>query len=200
MESRLELLTRSIEELDCSKLMGAKAMNVEWQPTHCSNYFLGFHLIKDCPLLLAIREEFEGHTNYINQYECWNANTYGKTCNSRWGNLPNLSWGQHQGKNHNMQPPPPSSSLEEAIANLIKNMDDFVSEMRAINNKQVGDSLSEQKSIIEKDYQGFNNIEEMHEDILQEDGDTLHTLVRTKNNLYAHKKNGFVNEFIKDLV
>ena len=57
-----------------------------------------------------------------------------------------------------MQAPPPSSLLKQFITNLSKNMDDFVAEMGAIYNKQVGDSLGEQKAIIERDHQGLNYI------------------------------------------
>ena len=56
-------------------------------------------------------------------------------------------------------------------------MDDFVFEMRAINNKkQVVDSLGEQKAIIERDYQGLNYIEEMNEDLVHKNDDTQNTL------------------------
>ena len=69
-EAYEELLTRRIEELDCSNLIGAKAMDeANWQPTHYSHCFSCCHLIYECPLLPAMREEFEGNTNYINQYE-----------------------------------------------------------------------------------------------------------------------------------
>ena len=75
-----------------------------------------------------------------------------------------------------MQAPPPSSSLEQVIANLSKKIDDLVAKAKVINNKQVGDSLGEQKTIIERDDQGLDYTEEMHEDLVQEEHDTQHIL------------------------
>ena len=70
-------------------------------------------------------------------------------------------------------------------------MDDFVAEMRKINNKKVGDSLVEQKSIIERDYQALNYIEETHEDLLHEDDDTQHTLSQLTSTHSTHEEDNF---------
>ena len=47
-----------------------------------------------------------------------------------------------------------------------------MAEMRTINNKEMGDSLGEQKSIIERDDQGLDYMEEMHEDLVHKEDDT----------------------------
>ena len=107
-----------------------------------SNFFSCYHLIDDCPSLPAIRETFGGQAYYGYQYKPQNYATYGNTSTSSWRNHLNLFWGQNQEQNHNVQTLQISSSLEQAIENLGKKMQDFVAKTRQIT-KKVGDTLGE---------------------------------------------------------
>ena len=93
-----------------------------------------------------------------------------------------------------MQAPPPSSSLEQVIAKLSKKIDDLMVKVKVLNKKQIGDSLSEQKTIIKRDDQGLDYMEEMHEDLVQEEHDTQHTLSQLTNAYSTHEECNFSSQ------
>ncbi|RVW64491.1 hypothetical protein CK203_040394 [Vitis vinifera] len=107
-------------------------------------------------------------------HECWerymeasmlvlimanNSASYGNTYNSSWRNHPNFSWKprpppyQPQGQTQAPQQP---SSVEQAIANLSKVMNDFVGEQRAINS-QLHQKIENVESSLNKRMDGMQN-------------------------------------------
>ncbi|WJZ98605.1 hypothetical protein VitviT2T_017117 [Vitis vinifera] len=76
--------------------------------------------------------------NVVGQFRPNNSASYGNTYNSSWRNHPNFSWRprpppyQPQGQTQAPQQP---SSVEQAIVNLSKVMDDFVGEQKEINSQ-----------------------------------------------------------------
>ena len=65
---------------------------------------------------------------------------------------------------------------------------------KVLNKKQMGDSLGEQKTIIKRDDQGLDYMEEMHEDLVQEEHDTQHTLSQLTNAHSTHEECNFSSQ------
>ena len=87
------------------------------------------------------------HANIVDQNKPPSDAQYGNTYNPNWRNCPNLSWKpkppsyvplgaqqqQQYGSTSQLQQPPTSSSVEQAILNLSKVVGNFVEEKKAIN-------------------------------------------------------------------
>ncbi|RVW58681.1 hypothetical protein CK203_102763 [Vitis vinifera] len=83
-------------------------------------------LVEECPTIPTAREMFGDQANVIGQFKPNNNASYGNTYNSSWRNHPNFSWKprapQYQ---QSTQPSQQASSLEQAIVNLSKKIDNL---------------------------------------------------------------------------
>ncbi|RVW60113.1 hypothetical protein CK203_086574 [Vitis vinifera] len=135
MKAKVATLARRLEELELKKMHEVQAIS-ELKPMPC-------------------------HAPFANHVIMWpnNSASYGNTYNSSWRNHPNFSWKprpppyQPQGQTQAPQQP---SSVEQAIANLSKVMNDFVGEQRAINS-QLHQKIENVESSLNKRMDGMQN-------------------------------------------
>ncbi|RVW86599.1 hypothetical protein CK203_045617 [Vitis vinifera] len=134
MKVKFAAMTRRLEELELKKMHEVQAVAetpVQGQPCPiCHSYE---HLVEECPTIPAVKEMFGDQANVIGQFRPNNDASYGNTYNSSWRNHPSFSWkpraSQYQQPAQPSQPSQPSqqsSSLEQAIVNLSKVVEDFV--------------------------------------------------------------------------
>ena len=137
MKAKVASLARRLEDLEVRRLHDAKAVNESSkQVVPCSICQSYEHLVDECPTIPVVREMFVDQANTIGYSKPSNNVPYGNKYNSSWRNHPNLSWKQNQTPyTPNMQAPPQTSSVEQAILNLSKAVGDFVGEQRSINNQ-----------------------------------------------------------------
>ena len=128
MKAKFMAMTRRLEELELQKMHEVQAVaETSVQVKSCPICQSYEHLIEECLTIPAIREMFGDQANVIGQFRPNNNAPYGNTYNSSWRNHPSFSWKaratQYQQPD---QPSQQSSSLEQAIANLSKVVEDFV--------------------------------------------------------------------------
>ena len=116
-------------------------------------------MVDECPTIPAVREMLGYQANVVGQFRPNTNASYGNTYNSSWRNHPNFSWKprllpyQPQAQS---QAPQQASSVEQAIANLSKVMNDFVGEQRAINS-QLHQKIENVESSLNKRMDGMQN-------------------------------------------
>ena len=112
--------------------------------------------------------------DYRNQ---WMSSPYGSVYNHSWGNDTNSSWelrppqyGPHEPPYYaptSQQQPPTPSSVEQAILNLSKIVDNFIEEQRVVT-VQVNQETDTVESSLNKELDGFQSEIDQKLDILQE--------------------------------
>ncbi|RVW73701.1 hypothetical protein CK203_055002 [Vitis vinifera] len=157
MKAKFAVMTRILEELELKKMHEVQAVaealvQVKLCPI-CQSYE---HLVEECPTIPAVREMFGDQANVVGQFKSNNNAPYGNTYNSSWRNHPNFSCKarapQYQQPAPPSQPSQQSSSLEKAIANLSKVVEDFVGDQKAINAQ-----LSQRIDSVERRMDGMQN-------------------------------------------
>ncbi|RVX07818.1 hypothetical protein CK203_021878 [Vitis vinifera] len=103
-KAKFAAMTRRVEELELKKM-------------------------HECPTIPVAREMFGEQANVIGQFKPNSNTSYGNTYNSSWRNHPNFSWKprtpQYQQPTQPSQPSQQASSLEQAIVNLSKKIDNL---------------------------------------------------------------------------
>ncbi|WKA10545.1 hypothetical protein VitviT2T_028110 [Vitis vinifera] len=130
MKAKFAVVTRRVEELELKKMHEVQAVAetpVQVKPCSiCQSYE---HLVEECPTIPVAREMFGEQANVIGQFKPNNNASYGNTYNSSWRNHPNFSWKprapQYQQPAQPSQPSQQASSLEQAIVNLSKKIDNL---------------------------------------------------------------------------
>ncbi|RVW37865.1 Transposon Tf2-2 polyprotein [Vitis vinifera] len=93
------------------------------------------HVVDECPTMPTVREMLGDQANVVGQFRPNNNAPYGNTYNSSWRNHPNFSWKprpppyQPQAQT---QAPQQTSSVEQAIANLIETQEWESSKLREV--------------------------------------------------------------------
>ncbi|RVX13009.1 hypothetical protein CK203_009808 [Vitis vinifera] len=116
----------------------------------------GGDFMNECPTMPAVREMLGDQANVVGQFRPNNNAPYGNTYNSSWRNHPNFSWKprpppyQPQAQT---QAPQQTSSVEQAIANLIETQEGDSSKLREVkavitlrSGKEVDQPLPKSKS------------------------------------------------------
>ncbi|RVW77679.1 hypothetical protein CK203_053379 [Vitis vinifera] len=154
MKAKFAAMTRRVEELELKKMHEVQAVaetpvQVKLCPI-CQSYE---HLVEECPTIPAVREMFGDQTNVVGQFKPNNNALYGNTYDSSWRNHPNFSWKERASQYQQpTQLSQQSSSLEQAIVNLSKVVEDFVGDQKAINAQ-----LSQRIDSVERTMDGMQN-------------------------------------------
>ncbi|RVW30299.1 hypothetical protein CK203_094536 [Vitis vinifera] len=128
MKAKFAAITRRLEELELKKMHEVQAVAetpVQGHPCPiCQSYE---HLVEECPTMPTVKEMFGDQANVIGQFRSNNNAPYGNTYNSSWRNHPNFSWKARAPLYQQpAQPSQQSSSLEQAIVNLSKVVEDLL--------------------------------------------------------------------------
>ncbi|RVW72547.1 hypothetical protein CK203_061239 [Vitis vinifera] len=139
MKAKVATIARRLEELELKKMHDVQAISeTQAHAMPCTICQSCDHVVDECPTMPAVREMLGDQANVVGQFRPNTNAPYGNTYNSSWRNHPNFSWKprpppyQPQGQTQAPQQP---SSVEQAIANLSKVMNDFVGEQRTINSQ-----------------------------------------------------------------
>ena len=139
MKAKVATIARRLEELELKKMHEVQAISeTQAHVMPCTICQSCDHVVDECPTISAVREMLGDQANVVGQFRPNNNAPYGDTYNSSWRNHPNFSWKprpppyQPQAQT---QAPQQTSSVEQAIANLSKVMNDFVGEQKAINSQ-----------------------------------------------------------------
>ena len=149
MKARISTLARKVEELEGKRLHEVQAVNENpAQANPCTNFQSNGHPEEHYPMAPSVKDLMSECANTVGQYKPQQPNApYGYTYDSNWRNHPNLSWKPTPpayvppgakpqfGSQSQPQPPPSSSSMEQAILNLSKVVGNFVEEQKGINVK-----------------------------------------------------------------
>ena len=133
MQVKFAAMTRRLEELELKKMHEVQAIaETPVQGQQCPICQSYEHLMEECPTIPTVREMFGDQAN-VGQFKPNNNALHGNTYNSSWKNHPNFSWKARAPQYQQLvQPTQPfqlsqqSSSLEQAIVNLSKVVEDFV--------------------------------------------------------------------------
>ncbi|RVW82200.1 Transposon Ty3-I Gag-Pol polyprotein [Vitis vinifera] len=160
MKAKVATIARRLEELELKKMHDVQAISeTQAHAMPCTICQSCDHVVDECPTMPAVREMLGDQANVVGQFRPNNSASYGNTYNSSWRNHPNFSWKprpppyQPQGQ---IQAPQQPSSVEQAIANLSKVMNDFVGEQRAINS-QLHQKIENVESSLNKRMDGMQN-------------------------------------------
>ncbi|RVW90421.1 Pro-Pol polyprotein [Vitis vinifera] len=170
MKAKVATIARRLEELELKKMHEVQAISeTQAHAMPCTICQSCDHVVDECPTMPAVREMLGDQGNVVGQFRPNNNAPYGNTYNSSWRNHPNFSWKprpppyQPQAQT---QAPQQTSSVEQAIVNLSKVMNDFVGEQRAINSQlhqkieNVESSLNKRMDEMQNDlYQKIDNIQ-----------------------------------------
>ena len=147
MKARISTLARKVEELEGKRLHEVQAVTENpVQANPCTNFQSPVHPAEQCTMAPSVKDLMSEYPNAVGQYKPPQPNApYGNTYNSNWRNHPNLSWKPnppayvppgakpHFGSTSQLQPPPSSSPVEQAILNLSKVVGNFVEDQKGIN-------------------------------------------------------------------
>ena len=150
MKARISTLARKVEELEGKRLHEVHAVTENLaQSNPCTNFQSPVHPSEQCPMAPSMKDLMSECANTVGQYKPQQPNApYGNTYNSNWRNHPNLSWKPTPpayvppgakpqfGSTSQLQSPPSSSPVEQAILNLSKVVGNFVEEQKGINVQQ----------------------------------------------------------------
>ncbi|WJZ91016.1 hypothetical protein VitviT2T_010128 [Vitis vinifera] len=160
MKAKVAIIARRLEELELKKMHDVQAISeTQAHAMPCTICQSCDHVVDECPTMPAVREMLGDQANVVGQFRPNTNAPYGNTYNSSWRNHPNFSWKprpppyQPQGQTQAPQQP---SSVEQAIANLSKVMNDFVGEQRAINS-QLHQKIENVESSLNKRMDGMQN-------------------------------------------
>ncbi|RVW18672.1 Retrovirus-related Pol polyprotein from transposon 17.6 [Vitis vinifera] len=160
MKAKVATIARRLEELELKKMHDVQAISeTQAHAMPCTICQSCDHVVDECPTMPAVREMLGDQVNVVGQFRPNTNAPYGNTYNSSWRNHPNFSWKprpppyQPQGQTQAPQQP---SSVEQAIANLSKVMNDFVGEQRAINS-QLHQKIENVESSLNKRMDGMQN-------------------------------------------
>ena len=146
MKVKISTLARKLEELEGKRLHEVQAVTENpAQANPCINFQPTAHPEEHNPMAPSVKDLMSEYANVVGQYKPQSNAPYGNTYNSNWKNHPNLSWKpnppayvppgakQQFGSSSQPQPPPSSSSIEQAMLNLSKVVGNFVEEQEGIN-------------------------------------------------------------------
>ncbi|RVW26841.1 Retrovirus-related Pol polyprotein from transposon 17.6 [Vitis vinifera] len=160
MKAKVATIARRLEELELKKMHDVQAISeTQAHAMPCTICQSCDHVVDECPTMPAVREMLGDQANVVGQFRPNTNAPYGNTYNSSWRNHPNFSWKprpppyQPQGQTQAPQQP---SSVEQAIANLSKVMNDFVGEQRTINS-QLHQKIENVESSLNKRMDGMQN-------------------------------------------
>ena len=140
MKARLSSLTRRLEELEMRNQQKVQAVTETLVPLQsCFNCQSTSHPGDHCSISPSVRDLMQEQANIGHQSRHPINAPYGNTHNPNWRNHPNLSWKSKPPANtptcSQQQQPPPSSHVEQAIANLSKVVGHFVEEQKTVNSQ-----------------------------------------------------------------
>ncbi|RVW89129.1 hypothetical protein CK203_040303 [Vitis vinifera] len=139
MKAKVATIARRLEELELKKMHEVQAISeTQAHAMPCTICQSCDHVVDECPTMPAVREMLGDQANVVGQFRPNTNASYGNTYNSSWRNHPNFSWKprpppyQPQAQT---QAPQQTSSVEQAIANLSKVMNDFAYQLNTVNEK-----------------------------------------------------------------
>ncbi|RVW16849.1 hypothetical protein CK203_098152 [Vitis vinifera] len=152
MKAKVATIARRLEELELKKMHEVQAISeTQAHAMPCTICQSCDHVVDECPTMPAVREMLGDQVmlwGNLGLTQC----TYGNTYNSSWRNHPNFSWKprpppyQPQGQTQAPQQP---SSVEQAIANLVKSKGPLIKEGK--NQEEQSGKKSASKSSIEEE-------------------------------------------------
>ncbi|RVW66463.1 hypothetical protein CK203_065766 [Vitis vinifera] len=135
MKAKVATIARRLEELELKKCMKSKPFPRQAHVMPCTICQSCDHVVDECPTMPAVREMLGDQANVVGQFRPNNNAPYGNTYNSSWRNHPNFSWKprpppyQPQAQT---QAPQQTSSVEQAIVNLIETQEGESSKLREV--------------------------------------------------------------------
>ena len=147
MRARLSTLARKVEELEGKQLHEVQALTDNTaQPNTCTNFQSPAQPVEQCSMTPAVKDLMSECAHTVGQFKPQQPNApYGNTYNPNWRNHPNLAWRPNPpvyvppgakpqfGSPSQLQQPPSSSPVEQAVLNLSKVVGNFVNNQSGTN-------------------------------------------------------------------